>query len=152
MLASLFFSAGLQRKSEKIGRRKGMVVGGHFHAAFSISAAAERSGEAAEPERPSAVASTPTLCGPEPAGSPPGPSAMPLHPSRHLVGLVIPPGDPAHHQSRIAHHVLDVVRAQKIMFTGDGKFKRRNARIPSLRTVRWNTSRCSSFPACAGPC
>ena len=51
MLASLFSSAGLQWKSEKIGRRKGMVVGGRFHAVFSISAAAERSGEAAEPER-----------------------------------------------------------------------------------------------------
>lgn len=55
--------AGLERKSKKIGRRKGVGVGDRFYAAFSISAAAERGDEAAAPARSSAVASAPSsLC------------------------------------------------------------------------------------------
>ena len=51
--------AGLERKSKKIGRRKG----GRFHATFSISATAECIDKSAAPARSSAVASAPSsLC------------------------------------------------------------------------------------------
>ena len=86
--------AGLERKSKKIGRRKG----GRFHATFSISATAECIDKSAAPARSSAVASAPTApCAPEPAGSPPGPSATPLPstapPDRfcHSIGRPCPP-------------------------------------------------------------